>query len=26
VYYRVRGWHENGAPRKRTLRKLRIQA
>jgi len=26
VYYRVRGWDENGAPRKRTLRKLRIQA
>ena len=26
VYYRIRGWDENGAPRKRTLRKLGIQA
>ncbi len=26
VYYKIRGWDENGAPRKRTLRKLGIQS
>lgn len=26
VYYKIRGWDSNGAPTKRTLKKLRIQA